>query len=192
MTTHAHLPLENRLAQGKALRKRVPRLSPRGVVALRPDRPNPVAMLEAFQPRLPARVGADSLLAARLHRHSLFLRGSAMVMANDLSPTPTTGITAQLGGDCHLLNFGGFATPERHFIFDVTDFDETLPGPWEWDVKRLAASVVSAGRVISVPAPPDESGGPGRNSAATARTCAFAGLHVLDPMVRPHRRPSPP
>jgi uncharacterized protein (DUF2252 family) len=75
-----------------------------------------------------------------------FLRGAAVVMANDLAGTPQTAIRAQLCGDCHLSNFGGYASPERTLLFDVNDFDETLPGPWEWDVKRLAASLVVAGR----------------------------------------------
>src|SRR5207253_4774361 len=75
-----------------------------------------------------------------------FLRGAAAVMAHDLGKTPASGIDVQLGGDCHLLNFGLFATPERHLVFDVNDFDETLPGPWEWDLKRLAASLVVAAR----------------------------------------------
>ena len=74
-----------------------------------------------------------------------FLRGSAALMADDLSRTPNSGIYVQACGDCHLLNFGAFATPERKLVFDINDFDETLPAPWEWDVKRLAASfVVSA------------------------------------------------
>ena len=75
-----------------------------------------------------------------------FLRGSAAVMASDLSGTPVTGLVTQLCGDCHLSNFGLFATPERHLVFDLNDFDETLPGPWEWDVKRLATSFVVAAR----------------------------------------------
>ena len=75
-----------------------------------------------------------------------FYRGAALIMAADLAGTPETGIRAQVCGDCHLLNFGGFATPERRVIFDINDFDETLPGPWEWDVKRLAASFVLAAR----------------------------------------------
>jgi uncharacterized protein (DUF2252 family) len=83
-----------------------------------------------------------------LHSPLAFFRGSAAAMAFDLAATPTTGIHVQLCGDCHLLNFGGFGTPERNFIFDLVDFDETLPGPWEWDVKRLAASVVLAGRTV--------------------------------------------
>jgi uncharacterized protein (DUF2252 family) len=75
-----------------------------------------------------------------------FFRGAAAIMAADLASTPVTGLRVQACGDCHLLNFGGFATPERRIIFDINDFDETLPAPWEWDVKRLAASFVIACR----------------------------------------------
>jgi hypothetical protein len=74
-------------------------------------------------------------------------------MAFDLAATPTTGIRVQLCGDCHLLNFGCFGTPERNLVFDLTDFDETLAGPWEWDIKRLAASVVAAGRSVRISDP---------------------------------------
>jgi hypothetical protein len=75
-----------------------------------------------------------------------FYRGSAAVMAADLSRTPSTGIQVQACGDCHAVNFGGFATPERRIVFDINDFDETSPAPWEWDVKRLVASFVLLGR----------------------------------------------
>jgi uncharacterized protein (DUF2252 family) len=75
-----------------------------------------------------------------------FFRGSAAVMASDLATTPVTGLRVQACGDCHLMNFGGFATPEENILFDINDFDETLPAPWEWDVKRLAASFVLAAR----------------------------------------------
>ena len=75
-----------------------------------------------------------------------YFRGAAGVMADDLATTPASGITVQACGDAHCLNFGGFATPERNHIFDITDFDETLPGPWEWDVKRLGTSLVLAAR----------------------------------------------
>ena len=75
-----------------------------------------------------------------------FFRGSAALMAADLAHTPCSGLRVQACGDAHLMNFGGFATPERNIVFDINDFDETLPGPWEWDLKRLAASVVVAGR----------------------------------------------
>jgi uncharacterized protein (DUF2252 family) len=110
-----------------------------------PDRPDPVDLLEAqSKNRLP------DLLPIRYTRMIAspfaFIRGSAIVMAHDLVSTPKTGIQAQLCGDAHLLNFGAYASPERALLFDVNDFDETLPGPWEWDVKRLAASLVVAGR----------------------------------------------
>jgi len=75
-----------------------------------------------------------------------FYRGGALIMASDLAATPRSGITVQLCGDAHLSNFGVFASPERQLIFDINDFDETLPGPWEWDVKRMAASFEIAGR----------------------------------------------
>jgi uncharacterized protein (DUF2252 family) len=75
-----------------------------------------------------------------------FFRGSAAIMAADLAGTPVTGLRVQLCGDAHLSNFGGFAAPDRSLVFDLNDFDETLPGPWEWDIKRLAASVEVAGR----------------------------------------------
>lgn len=92
----------------------------------------------------------ESLLPIRYSRMMespfAFFRGAAAIMAADLAQTPTTGIDLQLCGDCHLMNFGGFATPERKLVFDINDFDETFPGPWEWDVKRLAASFVIAGR----------------------------------------------
>ena len=90
------------------------------------------------------------LVPIRYGRMSLspfsFYRGAAYVMAADLAVTPQTGMRVQLCGDAHLANFGGFASPERQLLFDLVDFDETLPGPWEWDLKRLAASVAVAGR----------------------------------------------
>ncbi len=109
------------------------------------DRPDPIELLaEGDPPRVP------ELVPIRYGRMSLspftFLRGSASVMARDLSATPATGLRVQLCGDAHLSNFGIFGTPERQEVFDVNDFDETLPGPWEWDVKRLAASLVVAAR----------------------------------------------
>jgi uncharacterized protein (DUF2252 family) len=77
-----------------------------------------------------------------------FFRGSAIIQARDLANSPTTGITVQTCGDCHLMNFGGFASPERTLVFDINDFDETFPGPWEWDIKRLAVSFVLAAREL--------------------------------------------
>ena len=75
-----------------------------------------------------------------------FYRGAALIMASDLAATPRSGLTVQCCGDAHLSNFGAFASPERRLVFDINDFDETLPGPWEWDVKRLAVSMLIAAR----------------------------------------------
>ncbi len=109
-----------------------------------------------------------------------FYRGAASIMAADLAGTPSTGVRVQLCGDCHLLNFGAFATPERRVIFDINDFDETLPGPWEWDLKRLAASFVLAARSNSFAAA-------GQRDAVLAcvrsyreRMAEFADMRALD------------
>ena len=135
---------QQRREQGRAARRVVPRGSHAGW-APAPDRPDPVDLLEEqAEDRL------EELMPIRYARMMAspftFMRGSAVVMASDLAGTPTTGIQAQLCGDAHLLNFGAYASPERALLFDLNDFDETLPGPWEWDVKRLAASFVVAGR----------------------------------------------
>jgi hypothetical protein len=148
MNEKTNLRLGERLARGKALRQHVPR-SAHAHWEPAPDRPGAVAMLEASsQGRVPELVPIR--YSRMLPSPFTFFRGSAAAMAFDLAATPTTGIHVQLCGDCHLMNFGGFGTPERNFIFDLMDFDETLPGPWEWDVKRLAASIVTAGRAIGV------------------------------------------
>ncbi len=109
-----------------------------------------------------------------------FYRGGAAIMAADLAGLPRSGLRAQLCGDAHLSNFGGFASPERDLIFDINDFDETLPGPWEWDVKRLAASIVIAGRDRGFKA--KESRAAARSAAAQYREAmtAFAGMRRLD------------
>ena len=133
-----------RFAAGKALRKKAPRSS-HGEWTPDPERPDPLSILEESN-----RGRLENLVPIRYGRMSLspfaFLRGSAAVIASDLAKTPVSGIQAQLCGDAHLSNFGVYASPERRQVFDVNDFDETLAGPWEWDVKRLAASVVVAGR----------------------------------------------
>jgi uncharacterized protein (DUF2252 family) len=135
---------DDRVASGKALRKQVPRSS-HGDWAPAADRPDPIDLLQAedkgrLQYLLPIKYGR--MMASPF----AFLRGSAVVMAADLQPTPVTGLNVVLCGDAHLSNFGIFATPERDVAFDVNDFDEAYPGPWEWDLKRLAASAVVAGR----------------------------------------------
>ncbi|MGA8542342.1 MAG: DUF2252 domain-containing protein [Thermoplasmata archaeon] len=135
---------EQRYLAGRALRQQVPR-SRHAEFVPPADRPDPIDLLEQS-----GRNRVPSLLPIRYGRMSAspfaFLRGSAGVMASDLASTPTTGLRVQLGGDAHLCNFGIFATPERDEVFDVNDFDETLAGPWEWDVKRLATSLVVAAR----------------------------------------------
>src|SRR4051794_23869020 len=138
------LPSEDiREAVGKTLRQRIPRSSH---MAWRPPaNRDPVALLQAGdRHRLPSLVPIR--YGRMLSSPADFLRGSAAIMAFDLNLTPVTGLRVQLCGDAHLANFGGFATPERNLIFDLNDFDETLPGPWEWDVKRLASSIVVVGR----------------------------------------------
>ncbi|MEV5612997.1 DUF2252 domain-containing protein [Streptomyces sp. NPDC052225] len=134
----------DRAAQGKRARKHAPRSSHAPWIP-GADRPDPVVVLERqatdrLQDLLPIRYGrmAASPFA--------FLRGAAAVMAGDLAATTHTGLTVQLCGDAHLLNFGLFASPERALVFDLNDFDETHPGPFEWDVKRLAASIAVAAR----------------------------------------------
>lgn len=133
-----------RLNTGKDLRRQAPRGS-HGDWSPAVDRSDPISLLQAqdvsrVQELVPIKYGR--MLASPF----AFLRGSAAVMAADLASSPATGIEAVLCGDAHLSNFGLFASPERRLIFDINDFDETFPGPWEWDLKRLAASAVVAGR----------------------------------------------
>ena len=108
-------------------------------------RPDPIALLEEqAETRIPSLVPIRH--GRMLDSPFAFFRGGALIMAADLSTTPLSGINVQLCGDAHLSNFGVFASPERQMLFDINDFDETLPGPWEWDVKRLAASFEVLGR----------------------------------------------
>ena len=138
------VPAADRAASGRARRSETPRSS-HAAWEPRADRPDPIALLEEQ-----AAERVPELVPIRYGRMSAspfaFYRGAAYVMASDLAGTPQTGIRVQLCGDAHLANFGGFASAERQLLFDLDDFDETLPGPWEWDVKRLAASVAVAGR----------------------------------------------
>jgi uncharacterized protein (DUF2252 family) len=140
----AHLTVGQRVARGRAARAGTPR-SAHGRWTPAADRPDPVALLEE---QTASRV--PQLVPIRYGRMLVspftFYRGAALIMASDLAATPVSGVTVQLCGDAHLSNFGLFGTPERQMIFDINDFDETLPGPWEWDVKRLAASFEIMGR----------------------------------------------
>ncbi|MGA7703894.1 MAG: DUF2252 domain-containing protein [Solirubrobacteraceae bacterium] len=136
--------VKRREAEGKDARARTPRSSHAEWKAPK-DREDPVAILEG---QAESRVA--ELVPIRYGRMLVspftFYRGAAAIMAADLSQTPTSGLRVQLCGDAHLSNFGIFASPEREMLFDINDFDETLPGPWEWDVKRLAVSLCVAGR----------------------------------------------
>jgi uncharacterized protein (DUF2252 family) len=139
-----HLPVAERVARGRAARRVVPRSS-HAVFEPASDRPDPVALLERQAdtrvPELvPIRYGR--MLASPF----TFYRGAALIMAADLAHTPDSGLRVQCCGDAHLSNFGLYASPERRLVFDINDFDETLPGPWEWDVKRLAVRMLIAAR----------------------------------------------
>jgi len=143
-TGPARLTPEASAAKGKAARTAAPRFSH---AAFHPgaDRPDPVALLEEQ-----AKTRVPELVPVRWGRMLVspftYYRGAALPMASDLARTPVSGLAVQACGDAHLSNFGIFGSPERRLVFDVNDFDETLPGPWEWDVKRLAASLEVAGR----------------------------------------------
>ena len=133
-----------RAARGKEARAAVPRES-HAAFDPGPDRPDPIALLEEQ-----AKERVPELVPIRRGRMMVspftFYRGAALPMASDLSTTPVSGLAVQACGDAHLANFGIFGSPERILVFDVNDFDETTPGPWEWDVKRLATSMEVAAR----------------------------------------------
>lgn len=138
--------VEERLAAGRALRKKVPRTDHRAYQRTA-DRPDPVSILEKqnetrVQKLVPVRY------ARMLASPFAFLRGSAAIMADDLSRTAVTGLPVAACGDMHVLNFGVYASAERNLIFSINDFDEVHPGPWEWDLKRLAASAAVAARFM--------------------------------------------
>jgi uncharacterized protein (DUF2252 family) len=168
----------DRRAEGRALRKVVARSS-HGAWRPSARRLDPIVLLKASsEDRLPQLIPIR--YGRMLHSPFAFFRGAAVIMAADLATTPVTGLRVQVCGDCHLLNFGEFATPERHLTFDVNDFDETLPAPWEWDIKRFAASVAIAGREIGL--------GDGKARAVVGRTVRayrealadFARMRALD------------
>lgn len=144
MEPAAKLSRNERREQGKALRAKCPRAS-QGEWKPRSKSQDIVAWLEESDvDRIPG------LISVKYQRMAVspftFFRGAAIIQARDLANAPVSGITVQACGDCHLANFGGFASPERVLVFDINDFDETFPGPWEWDIKRLGASFVLAAR----------------------------------------------
>lgn len=147
---HAGLETGESAERGRAARREAPRSS-HGNWSPASDRPDPISVLQAqaatrVQELVPIRYGR------MLVSPFTFYRGAAAVMAADLAATPDSGVVVQACGDAHISNFGGFAAPDRRLIFGPNDFDETLPGPWEWDVKRMAASVEIAGRDVGLPA----------------------------------------
>jgi uncharacterized protein (DUF2252 family) len=143
-TELCHLNPAERAARGKLARAEVPRAS-HAEFDPPADRPDPIALLEEQ-----AKLRLPELVPVRYGRMMVspftYYRGAALPMASDLATTPVSGLAVQACGDAHLSNFGIFGSPDRRLVFDVNDFDETLPGPWEWDVKRLAASMEVAGR----------------------------------------------
>ncbi|HZE06622.1 MAG TPA: DUF2252 domain-containing protein [Solirubrobacteraceae bacterium] len=173
-----HLSVAERAARGKAARAEVPRSS-HAIFEPSPTRADPIELLERQ-----AKTRVPELVPIRYGRMLVspftFYRGAAMIMAHDLAATPRSGLTVQCCGDAHLSNFGVFASPERRLMFDVNDFDETLPGPWEWDVKRLAASMLIAARDNGYPAKDQERivlDTVGRYRSAMT---GFAGMKNLD------------
>ncbi len=142
--THLRTRMD-RYEAGRAMRVKCPRESHAEFAVNVATRDNPIDLLiqsneGRIKELLPIRYGR------MLSSPFAFFRGAAVIMADDLASTPSIGYAVQACGDCHLLNFGAFATPERNIVFDLNDFDETFPAPWEWDLKRLAASFAIASR----------------------------------------------
>lgn len=174
----AHPNYEELRALGKSLREKCPR-DAHAIWKAPNERPDPITLMqEANKGRIPHLIPVRH--GRMLKSPFTFYRGAALNMAVDLAGTPATGIRVQACGDAHLLNFGAYATPERRVVFDVVDLDETLPAPWEWDVKRLAASFVLACR---------DNGFGDDNARDTALTCVrsyrkrmaeYSTMHVLD------------
>jgi uncharacterized protein (DUF2252 family) len=167
-----------RLAAGKAVRLRAPR-SLHAHWQPGAERFDPLDVLQKDdEHRLPQLL---PVRYARMVRSPFtFYRGAASIMARDLTRTPISGIRTQICGDCHLLNFGAFGTPERNYVFDVNDFDETIGGPWEFDVKRLATSFVVAGRSLALRSGECEEAALAVLRSYRERMFDYANRHVLD------------
>ncbi|MEU7471102.1 DUF2252 domain-containing protein [Streptomyces sp. NPDC044984] len=167
-----------RAAYGREARGRVPRSS-HGRFEAAQDRPDPVGVIERQSAtRLPELVPVRH--GRMLESSFRFYRGAAAIMAADLGAVPDTGLTVQLCGDAHLLNFRLLASPERHLVFDINDFDETHTGPFEWDVKRLAASFAVAGRANGFPVEAQDETVRACVKAYRRRMREFAGMRTLD------------
>ncbi|MFJ9656980.1 DUF2252 domain-containing protein [Streptomyces griseoflavus] len=177
-TYHASPSPAERAAYGRDARRRVPRSS-HGSFEAAPGRQDPVGVVERQSAtRLPELVPVR--YGRMLESPFRFYRGAAAIMAADLGPRPHTGLTVQLCGDAHLLNFRLLASPERHLVFDINDFDETHEGPFEWDVKRLAASIAIAGRANGFPAGTQNGAVRACVEAYRRRMREFAGMRTLD------------
>ena len=172
------LPVKVRMAEGKALRKTIGRAL-QATWAAAPGRPDPVEVLKSSDSgRLPELL---PIRYARMRQSPFaFFRGSAALMALDLSSTPVTGVKVQACGDCHVSNFGGFASPERRLLFDINDFDETLRAPWEWDVKRLAASIVLVSRELGLAAAQSGDATLAMTQSYRQHTREYAQMRALD------------
>jgi uncharacterized protein (DUF2252 family) len=171
------LSVAERVARGKAARREVPRSSHAGYEPT-PHRLDPVELLERqAESRVPELVPIryGRMLASPF----TFYRGAALIMAADLAATPRSGFLAQCCGDAHLSNFGLYASPERRLVFDINDFDETLPGPWEWDVKRLAVSMLICARSSGFTAADQERVVLETVAAYRTRMAEFAGMRNL-------------
>jgi hypothetical protein len=168
---------EQRMAAGKAARRTAPRAG-HADFSRTSDRPDPLTLLQRQ-----ATVRVPELLPIRYGRMAVspftYFRGAALPMAADLADTPSSGLAVQACGDAHMANFGLFASPERRLVFDINDFDETHPGPWEWDVKRLAASLEIAGRDNGYPAGQRQDIVVSAVAAYRQAMCEFADLPTL-------------
>lgn len=175
MTDHEQNPTSHWIEHGRALRKKIRRSDHHGLGHLDRD---PIALLQATDegrvPRLvPLKYGR--MLASPF----AFFRGSAVVQAHDLKHTPHTGLLHPICGDAHLLNFGAYGTPERQLVFDLNDFDETHPGPWEWDLKRLVASLSLAARHLGLPAAQGDEAVAAAVASYVQHTARFARMDAL-------------
>jgi uncharacterized protein (DUF2252 family) len=173
-----HLSVAERVARGRAARAEVPRAS-HATFEPSNNRTDPLKVLERQ-----AETRVPELVPIRYGRMLVspftFYRGAAMIMAEDLAPTPRSGLNVQCCGDAHLSNFGVFASPERQLVFDLNDFDETLPGPWEWDVKRLAVSMLVAASYNGYAVKDQERAVLETVAAYRDAMASFAGMKNLD------------
>src|SRR5271155_5066306 len=164
--------------QGKALREKFPRNSHAEWKSRSKSQDIVKLLEESDADRIPG------LIPVKYQRMAVspftFFRGAAIVQARDLANAPVSGITVQACGDCHLANFGGFASPERVLVFDINDFDETFPGPWEWDIKRLGASLILAARDRSFSRSIADDAVRAAAASYRQRMSEFAEMTVLD------------